>query len=112
MKTYVVAFLTRGPNGDQYTAEEKTEIQKGHLANITRLGKEKNRVLAGPFMDRSDLRGLFFFDVRTLEEAEQLVATDPAIIAGVLAMELKLWYGSAALMAIPELHEKVQKVDF
>jgi hypothetical protein len=37
IKTYVVAFLTRGPNGDQYTAEEKAEIQKGHLANITRL---------------------------------------------------------------------------
>lgn len=112
MKTYVMAFLTRGPNGAQYTIDEKAEIQKGHLANITRLAKEKKMVLAGPFMDGGDLRGLFFFDVRTIEEAEQLVATDPAIKAGVLAMELKLWYGSAALLAIPEIHEKIQKVDF
>jgi uncharacterized protein YciI len=112
MKTYVLAFLKRGTKGDQYTAEEKADIQKGHMANITRLVEAKKMVLAGPFMDNGDLRGLFFFDVPTIEEAEQLVATDPAIIAGVLAMELKLWYGSAALLALPDIHKKVQKLDF
>jgi len=55
------------------------------------------------------LRGIYVFDVSTIAEAETLVHTDPAIQAGKLKMELHEWYGTAALMAIPELHKKVAK---
>jgi hypothetical protein len=44
--------------------------------------------------------------------AEALTNRDPAIIAGSLVMELKEWYGSAALMAINKLHGSIAKTEF
>ncbi|WP_157593110.1 YciI family protein [Rufibacter tibetensis] len=45
--------------------------------------------LAGPFLDNGDVRGIFIFNVNTIEEAE----VDPAVKAGRLIMESHPWYG-------------------
>jgi len=108
MKSYVMAFLKRGPNRD-LSEEEAQKLQMQHLENITRMAEEGDLILAGPFMDDGDIRGIYIFDVRTVEEAEALTNTDPAIQAGSLVMELKPWYGSAALMSVNDLHGKLQK---
>jgi len=108
MKSYVMAFLKRGPNRD-LSDEEAQKLQMQHLDNITRMAEAGDLVLAGPFMDDGDIRGIYIFDVRTVEEAEALTNSDPAIQAGSLIMELKPWYGSAALMSINELHGTLQK---
>jgi len=111
MKSYVMAFLKRGPNRDQ-PQEERDNLQRAHMANINRLAKEGVLVLAGPFLDDGDLRGIYIFDVRTIDEAEALTKTDPAIQAGSLVMELHPWYGSAATMMIGEWHDRLQKTKF
>ncbi len=112
MKKYVIAFLYRGEKVGDYSEEEKAKYQAGHLANITRLAEEGKLVLAGPFFGNEALRGLFFFNVESIEEAEKLTATDPSIEAGILRMELKEWYGSAALPLLLELHAKIIKEAF
>ena len=111
MRKYVIAFLYRGDRVQEYTEQQRTEIQAGHMANINRLAKEGKMVLAGPFFGNEELRGLFFFAVESLEEAQKLTESDPAIKAGVLKMDLKEWYGSAALMLMGDLHSKVAKVE-
>ncbi|MDR7132239.1 uncharacterized protein YciI [Algoriphagus sp. 4150] len=111
MKKYVIAFLYRGEQAREYTDEQRKDIQAGHMANINQLAKAGQLVMAGPFFGNEDLRGLFIFAVENLEEAEKLTATDPAVKAGVLRMELKEWYGSAALMLMKDLHSKVAKVE-
>lgn len=108
MRRYVMAFLMRGPNQDQDSLTA-ANLQKAHLENIGRLSEEGKLCLAGPFFGDGELRGIYIFNVETIEEAEALTNTDPAIAAGRLEMELKPWYGSAALMKIPELHEKLEK---
>lgn len=108
MKQYVMAFLRRGPNRDR-SEEEAVALQRGHLENITRLADEGKLVLAGPFLDDGDLRGIYIFNVTTIEEAQALTETDPAIQAGSLTMELIPWYGSAALMGVNEDHGKLSK---
>jgi uncharacterized protein YciI len=75
------------------------------------LAEEGKMVLAGPFFGNEDLRGLFFFNVDSLEEAQKLTESDPAVQAGVLKMELKEWYGSAALPMLLEMHAKIAKQD-
>jgi uncharacterized protein len=112
MKTYVMAFLLAGDRIGEYTQEERVEIQKGHMANINKLAEMGKLILAGPFTNGGEKRGIFVFDVPTKTEAEELTNTDPAVQAGVLKMELVEWYGSAALMMIPEVHEKVQRKSF
>ena len=106
MKHYVMAFLKSGPNRNQDAAEAQA-LQKAHMDNIHRLANEGKLVLAGPFMDKGELRGIYIFDVTTIEEAQKLTETDPAIKAGRLVMELHPWYGSAALMQVNATHNKL-----
>ncbi|WP_339757630.1 YciI family protein [Algoriphagus aquimarinus] len=111
MRKYVIAFLYRGDKVDQYSEQERSDIQAGHMANINRLAGEGEMVMAGPFFGNEELRGLFFFAVESLEEAQKLTESDPAIKAGILKMDLKEWYGSAALMLMSDMHTKVAKVE-
>lgn len=109
MKKYVMAFLYAGDRVADYSKEERAEIQKGHMSNINKLAEMGKLILAGPFFGNESLRGIFIFDVESKEEAEALTNTDPAIRAGVLKMDLMEWYGSAAIMMVPEIHSKLQK---
>lgn len=110
MRKYVIAFLKSGPNQDQ-DSTEAVNLQNAHMENITRLANEGKLALAGPFLDGGDLRGLYVFAVESIEEAEELTGSDPAIKAGRLIMELHPWYGSAAVMKINEIHENIAKIN-
>ena len=106
MKQYVMAYLKKGPNRD-LDSNTTAELQKAHLENIGNLAEEGKLVLAGPFIDDGDVRVIYIFDVESIEEAQALTETDPAIKAGSLTMELRPWYGSAALLKINEIHETI-----
>lgn len=108
MKKYVMAFLKRGPNRD-LTKEESSKLQSAHMKNINKMVDEGKLVLAGPFFGNGDLRGIYIFNVESIEEAEVLTNTDPAIIAGSLEMELIEWYGTAAIIGLTEEHYKIAK---
>lgn len=106
MRTYVMAFLRAGPNRDTTRVRE---VQRAHLDNIRRLAEEGTLLVAGPFLDDGPIRGIYIFDVTTLEEARVLTETDPAIQAGRLEMELHPWYGPAALRGLDEIHERITR---
>lgn len=111
MKKYVFVFLKPGPNKN-IPKDSLSIIQKGHMDNIGRLAKEGLLVLAGPFMDAGPYRGIFILNVATVEEAEKLTSTDPAIKAGRLSAEFHPWYGSAALMEVNGMHDRLQTKKF
>lgn len=108
MKKYVVAFLKTGPNQELDSAQA-ADLQRAHLDNIFRMADEGKLVLAGPFLDGGDLKGIYIFNVETVEEATELTESDPAVQAGRFTMELHPWYGSAATMKINDLHKSIQK---
>jgi uncharacterized protein YciI len=109
MKMYVFCILKTGTNTTA-TKEEKAKYFEGHMTNISRLSKEGKLVVAGPF-EKNDhnYRGIFIFNVTTVEEANVLVETDPAVKAKIFEAEMTPLYCSAALMAIPEVHKKISK---
>lgn len=93
VETVYFGFLKRGPNrkeGDSKTPEVQ-ELQKAHIANINRLAETKKLVVAGPFGDNGDYRGIFVFRVGSLKEAQDLAATDPMIKIDRLRLELHEW---------------------
>ncbi len=110
MKKYVMAFLMKGPNRD-LDSLKAAELQRAHLENIGKMAEAGKLALAGPFFGDGDLRGIYIFNVESIEEAEALTNTDPAIREGSLVMELKEWYGSAGLMAVNEIHKTLSKQD-
>jgi len=93
MEALYFGFLKKGTNrkdGDDKNPEIQ-ELQKAHLANINRLAETKKLVMAGPFGDDGDYRGIFVFRVGSLKEAQELAATDPMIKIDRLRLELHTW---------------------
>ncbi|HUR11389.1 MAG TPA: YciI family protein [Flavitalea sp.] len=91
MKQYFLVMLSKGNNRTQ-DSSTAARIQEGHMANITRLAGEGKIVVAGPFGDDGNWRGIFIFDCKTKEEVESLIKTDPAIQTGRLSYEIKPWW--------------------
>jgi uncharacterized protein YciI len=91
LKKVYLGFLTRGAKWTPEETAATAELQKAHLENIKRLADTKKLVMAGPFGDNGNLRGVFVFNVASLDEAKELAATDPAVKAGRLAIEIHPW---------------------
>lgn len=109
MKKYVFCLLKSGSNTTA-SKEETKKLFAGHMENIGKLAKEGKLVVAGPFMKNDrNYRGIYIFNVETIDEAKALVATDPAIKANLLEAELTPWYCTASLQEIPKMHEKIAK---
>jgi uncharacterized protein YciI len=76
------------------------------------MAEDGKLVLAGPFYGDGEIRGIYIFDVDSIEEAKALTETDPAIKAGSLEMELIKWYGTAALMEVNKISKTIAKKSF
>jgi uncharacterized protein YciI len=112
MKMYTLVILTTGKAN--ITDKSVTDtLFVGHMKNIQRLAAEGKLVVAGPF-GKNDLtyRGVFVFNNASVEETKTLVASDPAVKAGLFDALYLPWYCSAALMEVNAMHEKLQKISF
>lgn len=110
MKSYILVMLKTGRN----TTAEKSVIDscfRGHLQNIQRLVDQGKLIVAGPLgKNDQSYRGIFILNITSVEEANELLKTDPAIKENLLAAELYSWYGSAALPEYLETADKIWKV--
>ncbi|MEO8231561.1 MAG: YciI family protein [Ignavibacteriota bacterium] len=112
MKSYIFVMLKTGSNTTNDKAF-KDSCFTGHMNNINRLVDEGKLIVAGPLgKNDNSYRGIFILDVTTIEEAEELVQTDPAINSNLLAADLYEWYGSAALPVYLETSDKIWKTGF
>lgn len=110
MKSYFFVILKTGTN----KTEDKNLISesfKEHMKNIDRLVKENKLIVAGPFgKNDKTYRGLFILNnIKTIEEAKELLKTDLAIKNGLLDFEIFTWYGSAAIPEYLPFSEKIWK---
>ena len=97
MTTYVMGLLRKGP---KWTAEDNAytlSIQEGHMANIKKMAATGKLIVAGPFSDNGDLRGVFIFKLKSVDEARAMVDADPAVRAGRLVVELHPWFAAEGL---------------
>lgn len=108
MRQYVMCFLKTGPLKVEDKAK-RDELMKGHFGMINRLADEGKLIVAGPFSNGGEFRGIYLFDVKTIEEAQKLTETDPSIKEGYFKVEFIKWYGSAALMEVNSIHKKIAK---
>ncbi len=108
MRRYVFVVLRTGPNKVP-AGQERTEMFAGHMANIQRLANERKLAYAGPLDGVDGARGIFIFAVDSIDEAKALVATDPVIIKGEMVAEYHTHFGSAGLMMVNQVHNKIMK---
>ncbi len=94
MATYQVAFYRKGPAWTPSTTPEHQQIQQGHMAHIGKMADSGKLLVAGPFTDNGDLRGMLIFRVESPEEARALAEQDPAVKAGRLILEWHPWFAA------------------
>jgi uncharacterized protein len=94
MTTYQVAFLRKGPAWTPGESPELQKLQEAHMAHIRAMGQSGKLLVAGPFSDGGDLRGMFVFRTETQEEARALAEQDPAVKAGRLVLEWHPWFAA------------------
>jgi uncharacterized protein YciI len=111
MKWYTLVMLKTGP----VKISDKKIVDSlfaGHLKNIGRLADEGKLVVAGPLGKNDKYRGIFILTATTIEDANVLLETDPAIREKLLEPEIFRWYGSAALPEYLGSSKKVGKYSF
>ena len=102
MTIYFFGLITKGPKAGTGTAEEREKLQAAHMANISRLAAAGKLLVAGPFMDGGDWRGIFIYKCATIEEAKELAASDPTVQAGRLVVEIHPWMTMKGTIHDPE----------
>jgi uncharacterized protein YciI len=101
MDHYIMVFLYRAPNRPNIPEAESNKIQEGHMANIRHMGEIGKLLLAGPFEDNGDLRGLFLFKPGvSIDEVKKLVDADPAVKAGRLRYEIHPWFAAKGIQIV------------
>lgn len=111
MKSYYLVILKTGAN----QTTDKTlinEIFRGHLNNINKLVEEEKIIVAGPLgKNENNYRGIFILNnIETIDEAKELLQSDPAIKNELLDYEIFIWYGSAALPEYLPFSDKIWKI--
>ncbi|MBX3726565.1 MAG: hypothetical protein KF823_11695 [Xanthomonadales bacterium] len=93
MKEYWFVMLVRGPRrGEPMPEEEIAALQRGHMAHMAAEHAAGRLLLAGPFGDDGDWRGIQIYDAGGREEVEAICARDPAVAAGRLACDVRPWW--------------------
>src|SRR6266404_2104624 len=101
MTTYVMGLLRKGPKWTPESNAYTRGIQEGHMANIRKMAATGKLIVAGPFSDNGDLRGVFIFKLKSVEEAKAMVDEDPAVKAGRLVVEFHPWFAASGLKVDP-----------
>jgi len=91
MQQYFMVFLKSGDNRSQ-DSTEAAELQKQHLAHLSRMAREGYASLIGPFGDDGEIRGIVVYNTPTQKEADSLANLDPMVKAGRLKVEVHPWW--------------------
>jgi uncharacterized protein YciI len=109
MKSYILVILKTGDNNPE-KGPERDKLFKGHFENINRLADAGKLVIAGPLEENDkSYRGIFILNVKTAEEARELLKADPTISQKIFNAELYEWYGSAAISEYLKVQKKIEK---
>lgn len=109
MKSFIMVVLKTG-KAQITDSVKRAEMFRGHFDNINKLAEAGKMVLAGPIgKNENTYRGIFVFDVATIEEAKELIKGDPTIVNGIFDVEFYKWYASAALLELNNIHKKISK---
>lgn len=103
LEAFELVLLRRPADAPDYPDEELERIQREHLAYHSRLRESGDVVTNGPVEGQPDpsLRGLTFYRTGSVERSRELAESDPAVLAGRLAVDIMTWYCPPGTMSLP-----------
>ncbi len=106
---YCFGFLNSHPERKEIPEAEGAEIQKGHIAHLTRMGREGHLLAAGPLMTPGGARGIVIYRCESLDQVREWTAQDPAVRNKRLVLEVYRWMGPQG-MGMPNPDTKYEMV--
>ncbi len=98
---YWMVFLIRGDDPPQLDEEASADLQRRHLAHLSKVHREGYSLAAGPFEVPADepMRGIVLFrgDLEK-ERVVELASADPAVETGRLKVRVMRWCTPAGAM--------------
>ncbi len=94
MTTYQFAMLVDGPERDAIQGEAAEDKQRQHVEFLTGLLDDGTALVAGPVEGAAPIRGIVVLTVDTVAAAEEILAADPWVKAGHLALEIHPWWAA------------------
>jgi uncharacterized protein YciI len=88
--THTLVLLRTGPESGKLAPDVNRAAFEGHFANMERMARAGELVVAGPFGQERhapDLRGVFVLPTAERAQAEAWAGTDPTTRAGVFVLE-------------------------
>lgn len=92
MVTWQLVVLKDGPDKTPVSAEAGAKMQRDHLGNLKWLMDKGYAAALGPLEGEGDWRGLVLMKVQSSDEAKALMADDPYVKAGKMAIEVYPWF--------------------
>jgi uncharacterized protein YciI len=102
LTTYYVCLLTKGTFAGIGVQEERVKTQAAQDAYISQLAAAGKLLVAGPFADKSEWRGLYIFKCASFTEAQSLALGDPEVRASRLKFEIHPWITAKGSIHDPE----------
>lgn len=98
MRIYYIGIVLKGEAWSPDTNPEIEELHQNHLKYIEQMFVDGKLIIAGPFVNKDDKRGILIFNTQTIEEAIELANNDPAVKAGRLKVDVREWMAADGLM--------------
>lgn len=102
--TFWMVFLERGDDPPELDETASAELQRQHLAHLSKVHQEGYSLVAGPFEVPPDepLRGIVLYrgDLEK-DRVVELASADPAVQAGRLKVRAIKWWTPADTMSFP-----------
>ena len=91
--TYQLVVLRRPGDRPETDGETSDRLQAQHLGHLAAMRQAGCLKIAGPLDDQPDAswRGICLYQVASLHEARRLAELDPAVVAGVLSVDVMTW---------------------
>ena len=86
MKKLVFALLVRGPKANDPN-QDLEALQSAHLNHLNKLKEEGILLLAGPFQDADQKRGIVILNTHSIAAARSALEADPGFQAGRFSYE-------------------------
>lgn len=84
--------LLTGPSKQKLAPEVQARMQKEHVERFEAMWNKGLILAVGPLEKAGDRRGIVVFNVKTTQEAMDLMADDPFVKSGHMVFETKPWY--------------------
>ena len=94
MKQYWFVLYTRGADTTAMDSATSASLLKAHLEHQQAQSDRGLIIMAGPFGDNGDWRGMLLYDCETKEEVEGYLKRDPFVMRGRLKYEIHPWWGA------------------